>query len=179
MTSDQYDDLVKDLSLVPNSGARSSAIATFIKALQASIHDINYVDVTVEAGATAGTTSATGVHAGFGGLGATLTPRHSGVVQITFKGNFYNNTASGAVTVLTRYGTGTAPTHGAAPTGTQIGVAQASSAQAANGVTAFTQVAIVTGLTVGTAYWFDCVYARVSAATTAFLYIVDAIILEL
>ncbi len=101
-----------------------------------------------------GTASTTGVMMGLGLTGATITPAATGRVHFTIGGSLSNTTTS-AVTVGLRFGTGTAPSNAGAPTGTQIGAVFKGNPEAASAFVPFTAVGIVTGLTLGTAVWFD------------------------
>jgi hypothetical protein len=108
------------------------------------------------------TTSATGVMMGLGkdqaGSGAhpcTITPVYSGRVKFEVIGSMFNNTASGISKITLYFGTGTAPSNGVAFTGTQIGNQMAGNSAGASGQLPFHAGGIVTGLTPGTAYWFD------------------------
>jgi hypothetical protein len=97
------------------------------------------------------TSSATSVMAGFKGA---ITPTASGKVMFTIQTAALNNSSGGICEAQIAYGTSTAPNNGAAATGTLIGNNTATGA--ANGVYfEQTVVAYVTGLSVGTAYWFD------------------------
>src|SRR5262249_37718510 len=66
----------------------------------------------------AGTTDGTGVMMG---LARALTPTTTGVVFVLFYGMMNASAGGGTITTRARYGTGTAPTNGAAATGTTIG----------------------------------------------------------
>lgn len=87
------------------------------------------------------------------GTGAKLTPVYSTRIKVEFLG-FIINTATAAAAAQLRFGTGTAPTNGAAATGTQIG-ANIQNSNLANGEMPFCASGIATGLTPGTQYWFD------------------------
>jgi hypothetical protein len=91
------------------------------------------------------------------GLGSTchITPVNSTRIQVSFSGVLVNDHASGQVFAQIRFGTGTAPANGVAVTGTQVTPkVNILSAVANQGVT-YSQTAIITGLTTGTAYWLD------------------------
>ena len=99
------------------------------------------------------------------GLAGSVTPKASGKVLIEISGNVTNNTINDGATVQISYGTGTAPTNAAALTGTQAGnIARFTAAAAAQKVPFSCQV-IVSGLTVGTAYWLDVAVAAVTGGT--------------
>lgn len=115
-----------------------------------------------------GTTSATGVMMG---LGATchLTPTYSSRVKVEFIGSGFNTTASDGYTIKVYFGTSTAPTNGAATTGTQVGNGTGGTQPAGSGGFAnpFSNSGIITGLTPGTAYWFDLNVLAVTGGTAA------------
>lgn len=102
----------------------------------------------------AGTTSATGVMEGFG-TSCHLTPTYSGRVLLNFRGSAFNTTSGQFWVVQAQYGTGIAPSAGASPTGTAIGTGSTSTPAAANQTGTINSGGIITGLTVGTAVWFD------------------------
>lgn len=104
--------------------------------------------------APTGTSSSTYVMQGNGST-CTLTPLNNTRVMVSFSGYFGNNTATGIPDHRIAYGTGTAPVNGAALTGTVVGSAQLGLTGSANSAVAFSNTVIVTGLTLGTAYWFD------------------------
>lgn len=115
-----------------------------------------------------GTTNGTGLMMGLAG---SITPQMSGKVMIVVSGNISATGiggGSGAKTQI-RYGTGTAPTNGAALTGTAVGnmaqIVNAALALIVPGNGNFTCNAVVTGLTVGTAYWIDQSLARITSGT--------------
>lgn len=113
-----------------------------------------------------GTTSATAVMAG---LGATLslTPAKSTRVRLVISGQMSNSTINDGVTLDARYGTGTAPANGDAVTGTLAGIAQTATSLVALQRSGFCLQAIITGLTIGTAYWFDFSELAVTGGTAA------------
>jgi hypothetical protein len=101
-----------------------------------------------------GTTNATGLMMGLGGT-CKLTPTYSTRVKVEFQGYSFNPTVGAQQTIKLYYGTGTAPTNAAVTTGTLVGGPVTSSAPAANYATPFPISGVITGLTPGTAYWFD------------------------
>lgn len=113
-----------------------------------------------------GTTSTTAVMMGLGGA-ASITPTKTGRISFTISGQMTNNTNNDGATVQLRYGAGTAPTNGAAVTGTQAGNSQSFTASVANGSSGFSLSPIVTGLTLGTPYWFDLGLNAVTGGTAA------------
>jgi hypothetical protein len=102
------------------------------------------------------TSSTTLVHMGFGGT-CKLTPATTGRVMIAFNyggSNASGTTAGGGYGI--QYGTGTAPVLGAAVTGTQLG-SRPVVTTAAGQTFPIAQGGLITGLTIGTQYWFDVV----------------------
>lgn len=109
-----------------------------------------------------GTTSATQVMMGLAG---SITPTTSGKIMVVISGGINNSNGNTASTIQIRYGTGSAPTNGAAATGTTAGAAHITS-NASGGVSqSFSVNAIVSSLTPATAYWLDLGVA--TAAGTA------------
>lgn len=101
-----------------------------------------------------GTSSGTPVMMGLGST-CTLTPVYSTRIRFAWSG-VYSNTNAGAGTGLRfYYGTGSAPSNGAATTGTQVGPTWGVTCPTAGGTIPFSSPIIVTGLTPSTAYWFD------------------------
>jgi hypothetical protein len=102
----------------------------------------------------AGAASTTGVMAGLGRTGCSITPSATGRVHFEIAGTASNTTIT-AVNSTIRFGTGTAPANAGAPAGTQIGAIYSGNPVAATDVFPITMVGIATGLTLGTAVWFD------------------------
>lgn len=96
------------------------------------------------------TLSAAGVMMGLAGA---ITPTSTGNVVFIVTG-IINSGATGNPTCQLRYGTGTAPTNGAANTGTPVGTV-AKEAGIATGSVPFTCTWYASSLTVNTAYWYD------------------------
>lgn len=90
------------------------------------------------------------------GLGSTckLTPVYSGRIRVKFDGNLSNSGAAASFTQA-RFGTGTAPANAAAAAGTIVGVQVNAFSPVGTASVPFSNGGIITGLTVGTAYWFD------------------------
>ena len=122
--------------------------------------------VTTGAGNPTGTTSASGIMAGIGST-CTITPATTGRVRFTITGYMTNTTSSHVTRAYLYYGTGTAPTNGASPTGTVLGNAVQASINVANYQTPFVLIVDQTGLSPGTAYWFDADVVSVSGSGTA------------
>lgn len=89
------------------------------------------------------------------GLAGTFTPSGSGAVLIAICGQMGNTTTGDGTQVQISYGTGGAPANGAALTGTQVGPQPQFTALTGVLNNNFCVIAIVTGLTPGTAYWID------------------------
>jgi len=118
------------------------------------------------------------------GLAASITPAVSGNILITISGEIYGGSLTAAgdgINYNIAYGTGTAPTNGAASTGT----APNSSTYYTNPTTVtstdvsvpFSTTAVVTGLTLNTAYWVD-LQAKAQIATGFSLRQVSVSIIE-
>jgi hypothetical protein len=103
------------------------------------------------------------------GLGGTckMTPTYSTRIELRFAGGINSSATGATVTVQAKFGTGGAPANGAAVSGTSIGnVETAALFSVANSGPPFGGLGgIITGLTPGTAYWFDI--ALVTNAGTA------------
>lgn len=113
----------------------------------------------------AATTSTTGVMMGLAG---SITPTGSGNVLIVITGDSDNDTVNDGARIGIRYGTGAAPANGAALTGTAVGSRPISNnANLALDIARFpfAVAAVVTGLSVGTAYWVDASVAAVTGGT--------------
>lgn len=128
----------------------------------------------------AGTISTGGLMMGLGGSSA-YTPVKTGKVLVIFTGLIANSFASGTSKPQIRYGTGAAPANGAALTGTAVGNApvMTNNANTAGLRSGFTCMAVISGLTLGTPYWFDLSLAASAGPTTATLYEVCAEVIEL
>lgn len=117
---------------------------------------------TATSASPAGTTSTTAVMMAAGG---TLTPIRTGVALLTISGQMANATLNDGATVQLRYGTGTAPSNGAAVTGTLAGISQTATSLVAAAKSGFNITARVSGLTLGTAYWVDIALNAVTGGT--------------
>lgn len=116
-----------------------------------------------------GTTSTTGLMMGIAGA---FTPVVTGRVFIMISGTLRNTTGDSGAQVQIRTGTGTAPTNGAALTGTTRGglvrgKITASGATSTPLIVPFSCNAIVTGLTIGTAIWIDVELAAITSGTAS------------
>lgn len=113
-----------------------------------------------------GTTSTSDRMMGLGGT-CTLTPTKTGRLKVEFVG-LLESTGGYSSTAKVFYGTGAAPANGAAATGTQIGNrATIAGAGTTSLSSMFKGGGLVTGLTPGTAYWFDLALSTSNAANTA------------
>jgi hypothetical protein len=111
-----------------------------------------------------GTSSTAGVMMGLAG---TITPLKSTIIKFEATGAVNNGTANRGSFVGVRYGTGSAPTNGAATAGTLAGNGTFHNNAAASLTVPFTSLGIVTGLTVGTAYWYDLWLGSLTSGTSA------------
>lgn len=113
--------------------------------------------------APAGTSNTTGVMMG---LAQSFTPTATTRIIIVISGNMANSSGSATSKAQIRYGTGAAPANGAALTGTAAGglIIGAPIGATAQG---FSLNAIVTGLTLNTAYWVDISLAANSSGTAS------------
>lgn len=134
---------------------------------------------TVQTGVSAptGTTSTSGVMMGMGTT-CKITPSSTGRVQVRFVGST-QNTGIRQNTMNVRFGTGTAPTNGAALTGTAVmGNSVATTIFAANSPVAFDVGGTIFGLSIGTAYWLDMNLATNNAADTASILNMNCTVVE-
>jgi len=117
------------------------------------------------------------------GLGGTIkiTPLLTGVIRfaIDFYSGGVGSTSQNSFKCC--YGTGTAPANGAAASGTVIGPTRQGGSVASVSATqpTLSWEIIITGLTVGTAYWFDVQAAIGSGNTSVMAATIEAILEEL
>jgi hypothetical protein len=88
-------------------------------------------------------------------IGNYLTPSFSGKVLLNLSGYMANNTPNQGAMAQLRWGTGTKPSIGATVAGTVVGGMAFTASYIANAPSPVNLAAIITGLTVGTRYWFD------------------------
>jgi hypothetical protein len=114
------------------------------------------------------TASFTGVHMGLGSSIA-FTPIRSGKVMFNISGSIANSVASDGAKVQARFGTGAAPANGAAPTGTASGnqPTLTNNASTAALKVPFNVCVIISGLTLGTAYWFDLLLTAITGGNAS------------
>ncbi len=112
--------------------------------------------------------SATYVNNGFGAIASipcALTPTVTGRVLVAWSGDIVENATAQTATLQMVYGTGAAPANGSAVTGTAIGGELAWVSLTGQLTIPFALTYLITGLTPGTAYYFDI--AGKSSAGTA------------
>ena len=115
-----------------------------------------------------GTTNTTGLMMGLAG---TITPALTGRILVTVTGTIFNTgttIGNGGKTQL-RFGTGSAPANAAALTGTAVGSVLTSVNESTTASTKqpFCCTALISALTLGTAYWLDLSLAQVGGGGTA------------
>jgi hypothetical protein len=105
------------------------------------------------------------------GLAGTITPAVSGNILITISGTIYGSTlttAGDGINFFISYGTGVAPTNGAATTGTQptngVQYNNPTTVTSTDVHVPFSTSAVVSGLTLSTAYWVDLTAEAIGAA---------------
>ena len=107
------------------------------------------------------------------GLGGTITPLYTGTVLLMISGDITNNTGADGAKVQIYYGTGSASANGTAcasagTTRTAVGQAvQQTPVAAAATKIPFHVHAVVTGLTIGTAYWYDACLTAITGGTAS------------
>ena len=91
------------------------------------------------------------------GLGSALaiTPKQTGNIRAIITADGGWTATTDGMNYQIAWGTGVAPSNGAAATGTVVGKTKALSIENANISEAFTIIAVITGLTLGTAIWID------------------------
>lgn len=113
-----------------------------------------------------GTANTTGLMMGLAG---SFTPTSTGRVKIDMVGTISNSTATAGdgCKVQLRYGTGSAPANAGALTGTPVGsiISMLLERSTASDPYPFSLIAVVTGLTVNTAYWLDISAAAITGGT--------------
>lgn len=111
------------------------------------------------------------------GLGATITPVKSTRILIAITGIAINSTIGDGANFQIAYGTGGAPSNGAAATGTAVGSVKHFVASTAAGQQGIALLWVVTGLTAGTTYWVDLQFEAVTGGTAS-IKDVDVVLLE-
>lgn len=101
------------------------------------------------------------------GLAGSITPTRTGRVLVIMSGTAGNGAGgSDSASMQIRYGTGSAPTNGAAATGTAVGNKPTVQNSISGASIGWSAQAIINGLTVGTAYWLDLTQNSNIAGTT-------------
>src|SRR6185295_1321536 len=150
-------------SIAGNTGAftLTTGITNSTNAIKLALNNVTLQTTSASPTGTTGTAMM--------GLGSTctLTPAYSTRIYLVFHGDCQNSSVA-FVDVQARYGTGAAPANGAAATGTTLGgLIRYNPTTAANAVP-FTVGGVITGLTPGTAYWFDiCLAVTVGTGSAA------------
>jgi hypothetical protein len=88
------------------------------------------------------------------GMGFAFTPKIAGNIKLLVTGTLYGSAANTQVYQLA-YGTGAAPALGAAATGTLFGAPYTAVVPVAGGFYPLIIPTVLSGLTLGTTYWFD------------------------
>jgi hypothetical protein len=160
--------------LVPAATLTGTEVAEFVQGGQSVQVSVNQIvaavglltsAIMVTPANPSGTTSLTGVMMGLGGV-CSITPAKTGRVLVLFTGNQLSSSASDGAASQIRFGTGSAPANGAALTGTTAG-----NPVATNSVTGptqsnpFSNVALLSGLTLNTAYWIDLAVNAITGGT--------------
>jgi hypothetical protein len=105
------------------------------------------------------------------GLAGSITPAKTGNVLLLISGTIGTSSGTAGYGILFQpyYGTGNAPSNGASLTGTACGALQSyqnpSTLTAADVDFPVSTQCVVTGLTVGTAYWFDLAQKAIGSAS--------------
>lgn len=144
----------------PASGGAASP--TFRSLVEADLP--TFVTASVTPSNPSGTTDLTGKMMG---LASVVTPTASGKLLVIHTGLFTNSTINDGASVTLRHGTGTAPANGAALTGTIDGNNPQMIATSGAATQPFTIAWTITGLTVGTPYWFDFGLSAITGGTAA------------
>lgn len=111
-----------------------------------------------------GTASAVGVMAG---MAYSFTSSKTGRMLIVITGILQNNTNTTQASASLRFSTGAAPANGAPIAGTSFGGLALADIVTGGYSIPFTCTGVLTGLTIGTAYWLDIVQASPSGVGTA------------
>jgi hypothetical protein len=113
------------------------------------------------------------------GLNATITPNATGKCFIELAGVALNTTGGGgSINITGYYGTGTPPAAGAGVAGTTFGITQHIITSANTVQVGFTVIGIVSGLTLGTPYWFDLAIST-AAGTGAYVKDLQGVAMEI
>ena len=171
MTIKTYADLTTEIASTLADNTAGAITPAGVRSLLQDLLDSLNPGAAVDSGNTSptGTTSTSFVMMGLGST-ATITPQTTGRLLVIATGGVFSPTASPAgqgCFVMLRRGTGTAPSNGAAFTGTQISTTEQYTFDGQNFVDPFATHAMVTGLSVGVAIWLDLAVASSSVSFTA------------
>jgi hypothetical protein len=113
------------------------------------------------------------------GLNGDFVPAATGKIFIAIAGVALNTTGGGgSINISGYYGTGTAPSPGAAVMGTLFSVTQHIITASAAAQAGFTILGLISGLTLGTTYWIDLAVSTTTGAN-AFVKDVKGIAMEI
>jgi hypothetical protein len=174
---------VWDLHTMSGAMPTGGAAAQVLSKNSATNYDVNWVSLsgaTLQSGLLnpAGTSSTTDKMMGMGST-VQITPVRTGKLLIVFTGFMKNSNAGGNASAGMWYGTGTPPTNGAAPTGTQILVNVVATSSTALAFCPFNMVYLLSGLTLNQLYWIDLVLSNGTTIGTATVQNVTATLIEL
>lgn len=115
-----------------------------------------------------GTASATPVQMGLAvAFTPSLSPTTNCAIKISCQLRISSDTINDGGAVQLSFGTGTAPTNGAAAAGTTSGTIASSNSFAANELQTITLISYIGGLTNGTAYWVDLQLRALTGGTAS------------
>jgi hypothetical protein len=118
----------------------------------------------VNAAAPTATASTTSVMMG---MNLTVTPTRSGTLVISGSGQMANGTINDGATVQLYYGTGAAPTNGAAVSGTALGSPQTHTSLVAADTAGWSFTIPLSNATIGTTYWIDVALKAVTGGSAS------------
>jgi hypothetical protein len=142
---------------VPTSGIAQTVFAGPFSSIQVQAGGTANLNPNYAGYTGAVTSEQTNTTAKMMGFGWSFTPKINGNVKVTIALTVYGTVGGGPIDMVAVYGTGTAPTLGAAVPGgvVQVGPTLAAIPPSNGSFYPFTVVTVATGLTVGTPYWFD------------------------
>jgi hypothetical protein len=115
---------------------------------------------------------------GMYGRGVYITPKATGRVSILIAGTISSNSAGTDMSTFVQYGTGTMPAAGAATAGLNACPAKKCCSTPAYSQLGFCRTTVITGLTIGTRYWFDLGVGSNGTATITIRDGVDIVAME-
>lgn len=131
-----------------NTSTNASTPCQYALALNSATLDFSTANPT-------GTASTTGVMMGLG-TSCTITPVYSGRVHVTFDADMSTGSSNSTTThAQIKFGTGTPPSNGASPVGSNVSSQADAWISATSSQFAFSRSANLTGLTPGVAIWID------------------------